>query len=306
MSRIGLVFAGGGGKGAYQIGVWRALQELKIDTNISAVSGTSVGALNAALFSQGVLETAQHVWEGLRPGQILILRSQADAKKLTSFLLKNRASGNAIAPEAISEQPHLRFSALAWAFRGLPWLPPFLVNSLTSGIISPSGLAKMIDTAIDFSVLSRSKIRCYATCCRLPLFRVDRYLLGDKAPDIARSILLASAAIPVVFPPVRVSRYFYYDGGCPKVGDNVPVFPVYHLAACKTILVIHLCEEPPTDRSLYPGADIIDIFPSQDLGGLSGTFDFTGDGARCRMDLGYRDAMSVLSAHPFLPHLVGF
>ena len=47
----GLVLAGGGVRGAYQIGVWKALKELKI--KVSAVSGVSIGAVNGALFVQG-------------------------------------------------------------------------------------------------------------------------------------------------------------------------------------------------------------------------------------------------------------
>ena len=44
----GLVLAGGGVRGAYQIGVWKALKELKI--KVSVVSGVSIGAVNGALF----------------------------------------------------------------------------------------------------------------------------------------------------------------------------------------------------------------------------------------------------------------
>lgn len=53
MDAIGLVFAGGGGKGAYQIGVWRAVRELQLEQHIAVVAGTSVGALNGALFLKG-------------------------------------------------------------------------------------------------------------------------------------------------------------------------------------------------------------------------------------------------------------
>lgn len=52
-----IVLSGGGSKGAYQIGVWRALRKLNISYDI--VTGTSVGALNAALFVQ------QDYWRGL-------------------------------------------------------------------------------------------------------------------------------------------------------------------------------------------------------------------------------------------------
>ena len=46
----GLVLAGGGTKGAYEVGVWKALKEMNI--NITAVVGASIGALNGALFLQ--------------------------------------------------------------------------------------------------------------------------------------------------------------------------------------------------------------------------------------------------------------
>ena len=46
-----LVLAGGGMRGAYQVGVWNALQELNI--HISAVAGTSIGAINAAFITAG-------------------------------------------------------------------------------------------------------------------------------------------------------------------------------------------------------------------------------------------------------------
>ena len=74
MNGIGLVLAGGGGKGAYQIGAWKYLREAGLDRYVSAVSGTSVGALNAALFAAGDLEQAENLWRNIRPEQILTPR----------------------------------------------------------------------------------------------------------------------------------------------------------------------------------------------------------------------------------------
>ena len=45
----GIVLDGGGARGAYQIGAWKALKEAGVKVN--AVAGTSVGALNGALFA---------------------------------------------------------------------------------------------------------------------------------------------------------------------------------------------------------------------------------------------------------------
>ena len=57
--KIGLVLAGGGARGTYQIGVWKALIELGIDKYIKVVSGTSIGAVNAMLFQQGAYDMAE-------------------------------------------------------------------------------------------------------------------------------------------------------------------------------------------------------------------------------------------------------
>lgn len=59
--RVGLVLAGGGFKGAYQIGVWRALYKLGI-RKFHSVAGTSVGALNALLIAKDDYESAKLIW----------------------------------------------------------------------------------------------------------------------------------------------------------------------------------------------------------------------------------------------------
>lgn len=60
--KIGLVLGGGGGKGAYQIGVWRALREYKIEKYIRYISATSIGSLNTLLFITGDLEKSVDIW----------------------------------------------------------------------------------------------------------------------------------------------------------------------------------------------------------------------------------------------------
>lgn len=60
--RCGIVFSGGGAKGAYQIGVWKYLHEQGIDRKINGVAGASVGALNSLLFAQEDFDKALEVW----------------------------------------------------------------------------------------------------------------------------------------------------------------------------------------------------------------------------------------------------
>lgn len=67
----GLVLAGGGGKGAYQVGAYKAIVEAGLDKNIVAMSGSSVGTLNMALFGMDDIDMAQSVWKSISPNQFL-------------------------------------------------------------------------------------------------------------------------------------------------------------------------------------------------------------------------------------------
>ena len=67
----GLVLAGGGGKGAYQAGVFKALEEIGISDYVTAVSGASVGALNLVLFAAGDAALARKIWGDISPEQFL-------------------------------------------------------------------------------------------------------------------------------------------------------------------------------------------------------------------------------------------
>ncbi|WP_300711764.1 patatin-like phospholipase family protein [uncultured Brachyspira sp.] len=86
MNKLGLVLGGGGGLGSYQIGVWKALREYGIDKNIKAVSGTSVGVLNACLFAQNNYDVAEYIWTNEIEDKIL---SKKKINKNNSFISSN-------------------------------------------------------------------------------------------------------------------------------------------------------------------------------------------------------------------------
>ena len=62
IEHYGLVLSGGGGKGAYEVGVWKAFLDYGIAQKIRAVSGTSVGGLNSALFTVEDYDTLENIW----------------------------------------------------------------------------------------------------------------------------------------------------------------------------------------------------------------------------------------------------
>lgn len=87
MKGIGLVFAGGGGKGAYEIGVWKYLHEIGLDQYVRCVSGTSVGALNAALFVGSSYELAEKLWLDINQDSNIIRKGAVSAKKDEKLLI---------------------------------------------------------------------------------------------------------------------------------------------------------------------------------------------------------------------------
>lgn len=69
--RTGIVLAGGGGKGAYQIGCCKALLAHRISSQ--AIAGTSVGALNVAMMAQGGVQIAEDVWSSMSASRLVAL-----------------------------------------------------------------------------------------------------------------------------------------------------------------------------------------------------------------------------------------
>ena len=65
----GIVLEGGGAKGAYQIGVWKALLECGV--KIKGIAGVSVGALNGALMCMGKLDKAIDIWKYISYSMIM-------------------------------------------------------------------------------------------------------------------------------------------------------------------------------------------------------------------------------------------
>lgn len=293
MGKLGIVFSGGGGKGPYQIGVWRFLRETGLEREVGAVSGTSIGSLNAALFAAGDLDVVEGMWRQISPSDVL------KPKKVTPVSL---ASFGTLAVGVLSA-PLLAPLGLAGAAALIP-----LANASTllfakqGSVFTQKGIQNQIDAGIDPERLRTCPYPCYATCLRLGVPpQAERFDMRNYSMDDVSSILLASEAIPGVFQPVEFQGSKYCDGGFTKYGDNVPVQPVYD-AGMRTILVIHLSDDEPTDAARYPGAEIYDLLPSRDLGGLvQGTMDFSAKGAVWRMDLGYEDAKAFFT--PQLGHL---
>jgi NTE family protein len=273
----GLVFSGGGGNGAYEIGVWKAINEMGI-FQVDAVSGTSVGALNAALFATLDYEEAEQIWMGIKPEHILTLSDALkylmEAAAFPMFLkqdLMGFLTAYGVAAREVIALNKTLVSDKVSAKRILESVFRQISSSI-GGMFSQKGLGKIIKES---GVLSRVEekekynvIPCFVTCVNASdklrvVFRLD-CARGERFTKI----LLASSAIPFIFTPVVIDGKSYYDGGVGKNGDNVPIEPIYQNGH-KNIIVVHLKEISDVERkeidAKFPGVTITHIVPQKKL-----------------------------------------
>lgn len=268
MDKLGIVLDGSGGRGAYQIGVWKYLKESKLYNSISAISGTSVGGLNSCLFALDEYNLAETIWTHKIQDKILSI--DIDIKEICGKIALQFGIQNFVPGASIIS---------------------FFTMLSTSGCFSRKGLIEIIDEYIDLNELSKMEFPIYATCVEIPLFETRYFKLNGYDTETIKKILLATSAIPIIFPKEEIEGKYYYDGG---IKDNSPITPLYE-EGCTDIIVIHLkADEILKDRR--EGVNIYEICPQEDLGNFfKGTLDFSTEGAYRRIEQGYRDAKEILS-----------
>ena len=263
---VGLVLSGGGAKGAYQAGVWKAMAELGLAARVRAISGTSIGAINAAAFA--TLRDPAAVEKFWMEG----VGKAADVRLPTPDVLENAATGLA---------------------KGKMFPLP--------GVLDRSGLERMLRRMMP-KTWPEGGPAVWATAleCRGDVFGVaerESYALRrfrvDAEPDPERrlKVLLASAAIPWGFDPVEIDGATYVDGGWEEMGgDNTPLDPVLRHPGLRTVVVVRLnSEEAEPDARRLPRTlrrRIVEIRPSETLPGpldLLGALVELGGGARTQL-----------------------
>ena len=253
-----LTLAGGGGKGAYEIGVWQALREIGLEKNLIAVSGSSSGALNAALISLNEFDKAKTIWSSIMPKQFLDINYDTIIGPLNTLVKR----------------------------------------TLTAGLCSRDGLIDIIDKYLNLEQLAVARIPAYVSISRYSSDCIDclsekpqvEYIsLSEVSPDDARQFLLASSAMPYIYPPEIIHGNVYRDGG---LADNVPIYPMTSVGA-DNLIVVKLEPDDKVDTSLYSKfKEVIEIIPSREIGDLfDGTLEFTSRNVMFRMLLGYYDTL---------------
>ncbi len=261
--KIGLVFGGGGARGAYQIGVWKALIDLGIDKHINVISGTSIGALNAMLFQQGDYRLAEEFWNNVTKEQIIPM----DEKELG-----------------------IKSLLFALGSKNMSFVKKYIPKAIKAGTLTRDGLNEFLEK-IDFQAIKNSKVKGYATCTRIPEIKPEYFYINENSIENIRKILFATSAIPMVYDSEGINDINYLDGA---IVDNVPVQPVYG-ESCDIIIVVKLSNESVIDKSKFPNTRIIEIYP-EDIDGsdLKGILDFDVSTIRKRISNGYNDTVYML------------
>jgi len=248
---VGLVLEGGGAKGAYQIGAWKALRELgvKIDT----ITGTSVGALNGALIAQGDFDAAFDLWYNLKPSMV-VKGDPAVLERLFKYDVK---------AEDISI------------------LIKYLSRVMGHGGLDIEPLKNLLATYIDEEKVRNSSIRLGIVTVSLTDFKPIEVFIEDIPEGRLIDYLIASANLPI-FKLERLDEKLFIDGG---FYDNLPV-RLMASSGKKEIVTIELkapgIRKKVDDESL----NIKSIAPLDDIGGL---LEFNQSTIRNNLELGYFD-----------------
>lgn len=226
-----LVLTGGGARAAYQVGLLVWLAKRFPDLRFPILTGVSAGAVNATYlaghrgtFGEAALELAE-LWKGLSPEQVFRVDIGWLARNLARWGARLVAGGLTRGPRV----------------RGLVDTTP-LRETLVRALGAPDGHI----TGIDYN-LRRGALKALA-------ISATRYATGQSvvwvqgrdvetwARPMRRSVattmtvdhVMASAALPLFFPAVRVGTEYYGDGG---IRQTAPLSPALHLGARRIIAI---------------------------------------------------------------------
>lgn len=249
-----LVLDGGGARGAYQIGAWKALVEAGV--KINAVAGTSVGALNGALICMGNVELAEKIWYDITYSDIMDVDDawmEGLFDKETSFR------------EIVSE----------------------IKRYLSEGGVDITPLRELIHENVDEKKIRESGMEfCLLTFSVSQMKELD-ISIHDIPEGMLDDFLLASAYL-VGFKNEKLHGQTYIDGG---VINNVPTNSLIERGYEN---IIQICIYGPGRRPKVKRTEntvLHEIAPKVKLGSI---IEFDKKRSRQNMKIGYFDAKRML------------
>jgi NTE family protein len=265
---LGLVLSGGGARGAFQVGVYeQLLADPRFASGPLALSGTSAGAINAALIAAGrTPRELMAFWHGIADSAPVVASDRFFHDATRSFLrlsleeardwLTRPDRFGALVHRALNHVPPRRGSLLAAWIEYLLTVRFELVSRFLQGIREPfiadtKPLRRRLVHALGGETVPRGPVRLAINTVDAHTGRVVRFVTAAtphtvRHPEyvivdaITVDMVLASASIPLLFPPVEVGPHLLWDGG---LLVNTPLAPVVALGADEIVTV--LVTEPP-------------------------------------------------------------
>lgn len=249
MSRIALVLSGGGARGAYEAGVLSWIFD-EIEARLGKpvvfdiVTGTSVGAIHACWVAasqqeRGASAQLLEVWRSLALDRVFSLGA-TDLVRLPWQLL-GAGLPRAILP-AVNGVPE-RLSGMF----DTEWLERIVLDHISWQKLREnidSGRVRALALGATEIATGRSVVFVDSVCAELPPWGHDPYIVA-RPTRITPGHALASAAIPLVFPALRLGSTFYCDGG---LRLNTPLSPALRLGADKVLVIGLRYPRPPEEE----------------------------------------------------------
>jgi NTE family protein len=234
---LGIILSGGGARGAYEAGVLRYVFETFPGAPYTIIAGTSVGAFNSAFLASVAEDPAAGVarlydlWSSIELSQVFRF-GLCEVTDLHRVVLGGKGEIGALDVGPLAELVE----------RAVPW--ERLRSNIDSGRIS----------ALTVSATHVSTGQTHIFVDHAPSVSLLRRLVRHAVAceeTIEPAHVLASSAIPVLFPPVRIHDALYCEGG---LRLNTPVSPAIRLGADR-LLVVAVSTPPGQQRpaSVRPG-----------------------------------------------------
>lgn len=253
---LGMALEGGGAKGAFHMGVFKAFLEEGYE--FGGITGTSIGALNGAIIAQGDFDAGYRLWENIDTSLLFDLEKE----QLTKII--NRQ---------IDKETIFHFTAKVREFIENKGMDKSKIRQMVEGIIVEDKLRK---SPIDFGLVTVS----VSDLKPLELYKED--IPQGKMTEY----LMASASFPG-FKLEAIEGKYYMDGG---LYDNCPV----NLLARKgyqEIIAVRTLSIGVIQEIKYPDVKVTSIVPSEDLGNI---LIFDHDLIQRNLKMGYYDAMRTM------------
>ncbi len=222
----GLILSGGGARAAYQVGVLAAIADLLPDSAgnpFPVIVGTSAGAINAVGLACGALQFRQAiqrltaVWQGFRTEHVYRSDWPGVTRQASRFLGHSLLGlGRRVPVALLDNRPLHELLARELDFSGI------------HAAVRQRQLRAVAVTAFGYE--SGQAVTFYQGRATIDPWVRHRRLGIPTRLELRH--LLASAAIPLLFPPVRINREYFGDGA---VRSQAPISPALHLGATRVL-----------------------------------------------------------------------